>query len=114
MDISDLQISDQPLTKENYRDSKTSNQIDMKLGPVTKFDKKNVETSENMTMTSCWKILMSLSFYQFMANLEKSGNLIPGAWSVKLTFSLTVTFYLTKNEKRTKESLTQFWYYYLE
>ena len=31
-----------------------------------------------------------------MANLEQSGSRIPEASSVKLTFSLTVTFYLTK------------------
>ena len=37
-----------------------------------------------------------------MANLEKSGSKILDAWSVKLTFSLTVTFYITKTENRTK------------
>ena len=33
---------------------------------------------------SCQQIIMS------MANLEQSGSRIPDAWSVKLTFSLTV------------------------
>ena len=42
-----------------------------------------------------------------MANLEQSRNLIPDAQSVKLTFSLTITFYLIKTENRTKKSLTQ-------
>ena len=32
------------------------------------------------------------------------------AWSVKLTFLLTVSFYLTKTGIRTKKSLTQFSY----
>ena len=56
---------------------------------------------------SCQKIVTSLSFFQFMVNLEQSGNRIPHAQSVKLTFSLIVTFYLTKAENRTKKFLTQ-------
>ena len=56
---------------------------------------------------SCQKIVTSLSFFQFMVNLEQSGNRIPHAQSVKLTFSLIVTFYLTKVENRTKKFLTQ-------
>ena len=30
-----------------------------------------------------------------------------GAWSIKLTFSLTITFYVTKIENKTKKYLTQ-------
>ena len=51
---------------------------------------------------SCRKIVTSLSFFQFLANLEQSGNQIPDAWFVKLMFSLIVTLYLTKTENRTK------------
>ena len=40
-----------------------------------------------------------------MANLQPSGSRVPNAWSIKLTFSLTVTFYLTKTENRTKKWL---------
>ena len=36
-----------------------------------------------MTMTS-------MSFFRFMAKLEQSGSRISDAWSVELTFSLTV------------------------
>ena len=79
----------------------------MKLGPVTKIGKRNTETLKKMAMTSCRQILTSLPFFRVEANLKKSGNRIPNAWSVKLTFSLTTTFYLTKTEKRTKKSLTQ-------
>ena len=46
-----------------------------------------------------------------MANLEKSGNRIPGAESVKLTFSLEVTFYLTKTANRIQKSLTELSHY---
>ena len=49
--------------------------------------------------------MTSLSFFQFIANLEQSGSKIPDVWSVKHTFSLKVTFYLTKTESRTKKSL---------
>ena len=47
---------------------------------------------------------MSLSFFQFMANLEQSGNQIPDAGSEKLSYSLIVTIYLRKTENRTKKS----------
>ena len=63
---------------------------------------------------SCRKIVTSLSFFQFMANLEQSGSQIPDAESAKLMFSLIVTFYLTKSENRTKKSLTQLSQYCFE
>ena len=60
----------------------------MKLGPVTKLDK----SLKSLAMALCRQILMSLSFFRFMANFEQSGSRIPDAWSVKLTFSLIITF----------------------
>ena len=51
---------------------------------------------------SCRKIVTSLTFFQLMANLEQSGSRIPDAHSVKLIFSLTLTFYLTKPETEQK------------
>ena len=42
-----------------------------------------------------------------MANFEQFGSRSPVAWSVKLTFSSVVTFYLTKTENKTKKYLTQ-------
>ena len=44
--ISDFRISGQSLTKENCHNSRTSDDIDMKLGPVTKLDKRNKTTSK--------------------------------------------------------------------
>ena len=41
-----------------------------------------------------------------MANLQASWSQVPEAWSIKLTFSLIVTCYLTKLESKTKKSLT--------
>ena len=76
---SDFRISGQSLIKENCHNSRTSDDIDMKLGPVTKLDKKNKATSKKLTMMSCRQIVTSLSFSQFLANLEQSGSRIPDA-----------------------------------
>ena len=43
--ISDFRISGQSLIKENCHNSRTSDDIDMKLEPVTKLDKRNKTTS---------------------------------------------------------------------
>ena len=79
----------------------------MKLGPVTKLDKKNSVTPKKVTMMSCRQIVTSLSFFRFMVNFQPSESRILNAWSIKLTFSLTITFYLGKPKNRTKKSLTQ-------
>ena len=89
-DISDFRTSGQSLIKENCYNSRTSHATDMKLGPVTKLDKRNTATSKKLTMTSCMQIVTSLSFFRFVTNLKLPGSRIPDAWSVKLTFSLTV------------------------
>ena len=100
--------------KKNGHSCRTSDFIAMKLGPVTKFGKRNTERSNNLMMTSGWKIVTSLSFAQFIANLEQSVICIPGARSVKLTFLLTITFYLAKTKNRTKKSLAYLPYYWFE
>ena len=46
--ISDFQISGQSLIKRNCNNSTTSDDIDMKLGPVTKLDKRNKKTSKKV------------------------------------------------------------------
>ena len=112
--ISDFRISGQSLIKENCYNSRTSDDIDMKLGPVTKLDKRNKTTSKNLTLTSCRKIVTSLSFFGFLANLEQSGGRIPDTESAKVMFSVIVTFCLTKTENRTKKSLTQLSHYCFE
>ena len=45
--ISNFRIPGQFFIKENYHNSRTSDDIDMKLGPVTKLDKRNKTTSKN-------------------------------------------------------------------
>ena len=44
--LSDIRISGQSLIKESYPNSRTSDNIDMNLGSVTKIDKRNKTTSK--------------------------------------------------------------------
>ena len=46
--FSDCQICGQSLIKENVYNSRTSDDIDIKLGPVTKLDKRNKTTSKKV------------------------------------------------------------------
>ena len=82
----------------------------MKLGPVTELDKTN-KTSKKMTITSYRKIVASLSFFGFLANLEQSGGRIPDTESAEVMFSVTVTFCFTKTANKTKKSLTYLSHY---
>ena len=77
--IVNFQNSAEFLITENCQNSRTSDDIDMKLGPVTKLDKRNKTASKQLTMTSCQKIVTSLLFFRFMANLEQSGSRITDA-----------------------------------
>ena len=106
--ISEFQISGQSLMNKNCHNSRSSNDIDMKLGPVTKLDKKNTTTS---------KILhgnIMAANHNVKFDLEETGGQVPDAWAVILTFSLIATFstfYLKNFENRTKKSITQISYY---
>ena len=48
MRISDFWISGQSLIQENCQNSRASNDIDMKLGPVNKLYKRSMETSKKI------------------------------------------------------------------
>ena len=63
----------------------------MKLGVVTKLDKRKKTTSKKCR--------------QIYGRFGAIGSRIPDAQSIKLTFSLKITFCLTKTENRTKKSL---------
>ena len=69
--ISNFQISGQSLIKENCYNSRTSDGIDMKLGPVTKLDKRNKTMSKNIdgdVMTANYDgIVIFLIYGQFRA-----------------------------------------------
>ena len=106
--ISDFRISGQFLIKENCYNSRTSDDIDMKLGPVTKLDKRNKTTSKkfdnDIMSENCDVIVIFFFFGQFGAVTEPA----------EVTFSVIVTFCLTKTENRTKKSLTQLSHYCFE
>ena len=103
-DISNFQISGQSLSKVYCHNSITCDDIYMKLEPVTKLDKSTKQSQKKLALTICQQILTSLSIFQFMANMEQYGSQILGKLSVKITFSLKVTFFLTN---RTWKSLLQ-------
>ena len=69
--ISDLQISGQSLIKENCHDSRASDDIDMKLGPLNKFDKRNKTTSKkfnhDVISANCEVIVIFPIYDQFGA-----------------------------------------------
>ena len=50
--------------------SRASHDIDMKLGPVPKLDKR--KKKEKQMMMLCWQIVMPMSFFRFMVYLQPS------------------------------------------
>ena len=82
MCICNFRISAQSFIKRNCHNSGTSDDIDMKLGRVTKLQKtqtsnfKTQQHQKKLTMTSCQKIVMSLLFLEFTTNFEQSGSRI--------------------------------------
>ena len=74
----------------------------MKVGPVSKIYKRNMATSrtinDDVMLTNFYVVVI----FQFKVNLERSESRIQDVWSLIFLFSLTVTFYLTKTDSRTK------------
>ena len=103
--VSTFWIFGQTLVKENCHNSRTSDNIDMKLGRVTKIDKRNKTMSQKLRrryVSNCDFIVIFSSYSQF-GEIRKSDS---GGLVCK-TISLTVTVYLIKTENRTKKSLPQ-------
>ena len=69
--VSDFRISGQSLIKVNCHNSRTSDDIDMKLGPLPKLDKRNKKTSEKFDddamSASCDVIVIFPIYSQFEA-----------------------------------------------
>ena len=86
----------------------------MKLGLVTKLDKKNKTTSktfdDDVMSKNCDVIVIFRIFSQFGAVRRP----VSGTVSAKVMFSVIAAFCLTKTENRTKKSLTQLPYYCFE
>ena len=65
--VSNFQISAQFLIKKNCHDSRTSDDIHMKLWPVTKFYTRNIQRQKKLTMITCGKIVTSLLFFKSLS-----------------------------------------------
>ena len=66
--------------KENCHNSRTSDDIDIKPGPVNTLDKINKtmpKSFDDEVMSANYDL--TATFFQFMANLEQSRNRIPDA-----------------------------------
>ena len=86
----------------------------MKLGPVTKLDKRNKTGSKKIDDDICREIETSLLFFGFLANLEQSGDRVPDTEPSKVVFSVIITFCLTKTGNITKNSVAQLSHYCFE
>ena len=64
-----LQILDKSCRNKHVRNSRTSNYIDMKLGPVTKLDERNTTSSKKFDDD-----LVSVSFSQLMVDFGANRN----------------------------------------
>ena len=72
----------------------------MKLGPVTKLDKRNRKMLTMLTMTSCRQIVTLLKYFRFMANLEQFGSCNLGHNIFELYNVLIQTRLTTSKTKR--------------
>ena len=70
--ISDFGIFGQSLIKENCHNSRTSNDVNMKFGPVTKRDKRNKTPSKkyNVMSESCDVVIIFPIFDGFRAIIQ--------------------------------------------
>ena len=85
--ISVFQISGQSLIKEKCHNSRTSNDIDMKLGAVTKLDKKNKTTLKNFgddIMSANYDVFVIFPIYGQFGAIRKpdSGRIICKTYNV--------------------------------
>ena len=107
-------MSGQSLIEENCHNSRASDDIDMKLEPVSKLDKKNKTTQKKIDNDVMSKIVTSSPFFAFLSNLEQSGGRILDTEGAKVLFSVIVTISLTKTQNRTEKSPTQVSHYCFE
>ena len=121
--ISDFRISGQSLIKENGHNSWTSDDIDLKLGSVTKLDKRNKTTLKKFADDLMSKKCDVIVIFDLMSKNCDVIVIFPiysqfGAiWkpdSRRIVCLYIVTFCFTKTENRTKKSLTQLSHYCFE
>ena len=88
--ISDFRISGQSLIKVNFHNSRTSDDIDIKLGQITKLEKRNKTTSRKFDVGVMSEYCDVIVFFRFLDNLEQPGGRIPDTESAKVMFSVIV------------------------
>ena len=79
--------------------------LNMKLGAVTKLDKRNKPTSKNFDNDVISGNCDVLSFFKFLANLEQPGDRIPDTESAKGMFSVKATFFVLQKLKTELKNL---------
>ena len=62
---------------ENWHNPRTNNDIDVKLSPVTKLEKKKTAISKKSDDGATSGFMTSLLFFGFMANLKQFGSRSP-------------------------------------
>ena len=93
MSISNVWISGQSLINEKCRNSRTSNDADMKLGPVTKLDRRKVIIDHDIMSTN-YDIIVNFLIGQYRAKWKSHSRCM----SVILTFSNS-SYFSYKNWK---------------
>ena len=86
----------------------------MKLGPVTKLDKRNTATSKKFDDDIMSGNSYVIVFFPICGQFAFIRKPYSRRMAYKTYISLTITFHLTKTENRTKKSLTQVSYYCFE
>ena len=103
--ISDFQVSSQFLINEISLNSRTSNDIDMKLGPVNKLEKRNLWTSKNFdddVMSVHCDVIVTFPIYvQFEA--EQFGSWIPERMVFKTYILINSNLLSYKSWKQNKK-----------
>ena len=98
--MSNFRISDQSLINQNCLNSRTSIDVEIKLGQVIKLDKRNRATSkifdDDFMPINCDAFFISPVYGQFVKICRQNFEHMVR----KLTFSLKVAFCFTKNENR--------------
>lgn len=91
----------------------------MKHGPFSKLEERNTIAQKRLTIMSYQEFLNLSSFFWYTTDLKHSERQIPNIWSTILSFSLKITFHITKFGNKIKKSSTESseyyckkWYYY--
>ena len=110
--ISDFRISGQSLLKENCHNSRTGDNIDMKLGPVTKLDNKNkimLKKIDDDVMLANFEIIEIFPIYGQFGAIRK-----PDSGCIVCKTYIFINNNLLSYKNWTKKSLTQLLHYCFE